>query len=69
MTESGPRRRPMRRIGDLIPDAARALGLEDEFLSVATEELTLSKRALGKLRKDAARLDDPAGAPPPATEA
>ena len=31
MTESGPRRRPMRRIGDLIPDAARALGLEDEL--------------------------------------
>lgn len=48
---------------------ATALGLEDEFLSVATEELTLSKRALGKLRKDAARLDDPAGAPPPEMEA
>ena len=28
---TGPRRRPMRRIGDLIPDAARALGLEDEL--------------------------------------
>ena len=28
---SGSRRRPMRRIGDLIPDAARALGLEDEL--------------------------------------
>src|SRR6476619_1267716 len=25
------RRRPMRRIGELIPDAARALGLEDEL--------------------------------------
>ena len=31
MSENGPRRRPMRRIGDLIPDAARALGLEDEL--------------------------------------
>ena len=28
---TGSRRRPMRRIGDLIPDAARALGLEDEL--------------------------------------
>jgi hypothetical protein len=26
-----PARRPMRRIGDLLPDAARALGLEDEL--------------------------------------
>ena len=28
---SSPRRRPMVRLGDLIPDAARALGLEDEL--------------------------------------
>ena len=28
---SAPRRRPMVRLGDLIPDAARALGLEDEL--------------------------------------
>jgi hypothetical protein len=27
----GRRRRPMARLGDLIPDAARALGLEDEL--------------------------------------
>jgi hypothetical protein len=26
-----PRRRPVRRVGELLPDAARALGLEDEL--------------------------------------
>jgi hypothetical protein len=31
MTDDGPRRRPMSRIGDLIPDAARDLGLADEL--------------------------------------
>lgn len=28
---TGPRRRPMRRLGDLLPDAAAALGLEEEL--------------------------------------
>jgi len=28
---TGPRRRPMRRIGDLLPEAASALGLEQEL--------------------------------------
>jgi hypothetical protein len=42
-----PRRRPMRRIGDLIPDAARALGLEDELRlarAIATFEAIVAER-------------------------
>ena len=42
-----PRRRPMRRIGDLIPDAARALGLEDELRlarAIATFEAVVAER-------------------------
>ena len=41
------RRRPMRRIGDLIPDAARALGLEDELRlarAMATFEAIVEER-------------------------
>ena len=41
------RRRPMRRIGDLIPDAARALGLEDELRlarAIATFEALVAER-------------------------
>ncbi len=44
---SGPRRRPMRRIGDLIPDAARSLGLEDELRlarAIATFEALVAER-------------------------
>jgi hypothetical protein len=41
------RRRPMRRIGDLIPEAARALGLEDELRlsrAIATFEAIVAER-------------------------
>ena len=31
MTDPARRRRPMERIGDLLPDTARRLGLEDEL--------------------------------------
>ena len=44
---STPRRRPMRRIGELIPDAARALGLEDELRlarAIATFEALVAER-------------------------
>ena len=42
-----PRKRPMRRIGELIPDAARALGLEDELRlarAIATFESIVAER-------------------------
>ena len=42
-----PRKRPMRRIGDLIPDAARALGLEEELRlarAIATFEAVVAER-------------------------
>ena len=41
------RRRPMRRIGELIPDAARALGLDDELRlarAIATFEAIVAER-------------------------
>ena len=41
------RRRPMTRIGDLIPDAARQLGLEDELRlsrAIATFEALVAER-------------------------
>src|SRR6188768_2493273 len=41
------RRRPMTRIGDLIPDAARSLGLEDELRlarAIATFEALVAER-------------------------
>ncbi|HEY4633279.1 MAG TPA: DciA family protein [Candidatus Limnocylindrales bacterium] len=41
------RRRPMRRVGELIPDAARALGLEDELRlarAIATFEALVAER-------------------------
>jgi hypothetical protein len=50
------RRRPMRRIGDLIPEAARALGLEDELRlsrAIATFEAIVAERvpaAVGSCR-------------------
>ena len=42
-----PRKRPMRRIGELIPDAARSLGLEDELRlarAIATFEAIVAER-------------------------
>ncbi len=42
-----PRKRPMRRIGELIPDAARALGLEEELRlarAIATFEAVVAER-------------------------
>ena len=44
---SGHRKRPMVRIGDLIPDAARGLGLEDELRlsrAMATFEALVAER-------------------------
>jgi hypothetical protein len=41
------RRRPMTRVGDLVPDAARALGLEDELRlarAIATFEALVAER-------------------------
>jgi hypothetical protein len=42
-----PRRRPMRRLGELIPDAARTLGLEDELRlarAISTFEALVAER-------------------------
>ena len=48
MTEPGPgRRRPMTRIGDLLPDAARRLGLEEELRrsrAIATFDAIVAER-------------------------
>jgi hypothetical protein len=48
MTGPGPsRRRPMIRIGDLIPDAARQLGLEEELRrsrAIATFDALIAER-------------------------
>ena len=44
---TGSRRRPMTRIGDLLPDAARGLGLEDELRlsrAMATFEAIVAER-------------------------
>ena len=44
---SGSRRRPMTRIGDLLPDAARGLGLEEELRlsrAMATFEAIVAER-------------------------
>jgi predicted nucleic acid-binding Zn ribbon protein len=44
------RRRPMERIGDLIPEAARRLGLEDELRlarAIATWEAIVGERVPG----------------------
>ena len=72
MTESGPRRRPMRRIGDLIPDAARALGLEDElrlaramstFEAIVAERVPAAAGACRVIRLDGFDLVVEADAP------
>ena len=66
------RRRPMVRLGDLIPDAARALGLEDELRlsrAIATFEAIVAERvpaAAGScrvLRLEGFTLDVEADAP------
>jgi hypothetical protein len=44
---SAPRRRPMARVGDLLTDAARSLGLEDELRlarAIATFEALVAER-------------------------
>jgi hypothetical protein len=58
------RRRPMTRIGDLLPDAARGLGLEDELRlarAIATFEAIVAERipaAAGACR--VVRIEGPA---------
>jgi Dna[CI] antecedent, DciA len=72
MTGSGPRRRPMRRIGDLIPDAARALGLEDElrlaramatFDAIVAERIPAAAGACRVVRIEGFAIDVEADAP------
>ena len=59
---STSRRRPMVRIGDLVPDAARALGLDEELRlarAIATFDAIVAERvpaAAGACR--VARIDD-----------
>ena len=69
---SAPRRRPMVRLGDLIPDAARALGLEDELRlsrAIATFEALVAERvpaaagACRVIRLEGFTLDVEADAP------
>jgi hypothetical protein len=70
MTER--RRRPMARVGDLIPDAARALGLEDElrlaraiatFEAVVAERVPAAAGACRVLRLEGFAIDVEADAP------
>jgi hypothetical protein len=67
-----PRKRPMVRLGDLIPDAARALGLEDELRlsrAIATFEALVAERvpaaagACRVIRLEGFTLDVEADAP------
>ena len=47
MTDGPGRRRPMSRIGDLLPDAARRLGLEEELRrsrAIATFDAIVAER-------------------------
>ena len=69
---SGPRRRPMIRLGELIPDAARALGLEDElrlsragatFEALVAERVPAAAGACRVVRLDGTTLDVEADAP------
>jgi hypothetical protein len=69
---SAPRKRPMVRLGDLIPDAARALGLEDELRlsrAIATFETLVAERvpaaagACRVIRLEGFTLDIEADAP------
>jgi hypothetical protein len=67
-----PRKRPMRRIGDLIPDAARALGLEEElrlaraiatFEAIVAERVPVAAGACRVLRLEGFAIDVEADAP------
>jgi hypothetical protein len=67
-----PRKRPMVRLGELIPDAARALGLEDELRlsrAIATFEALVAERvpaaagACRVIRLEGFTLDIEADAP------
>ena len=69
---TGPRRRPMRRIGDLIPDAARSLGLEDElrlaramstFEAIVAERVPAAAGACRVIRLSGFTIDVEADAP------
>ncbi|HEY8636787.1 MAG TPA: DciA family protein [Candidatus Limnocylindrales bacterium] len=69
---STPRKRPMVRLGELIPDAARALGLEDELRlsrAIATFEALVAERvpaaagACRVIRLEGFTLDIEADAP------
>ncbi len=69
---STPRKRPMRRIGELIPDAARALGLEDElrlaraiatFESIVAERVPAAAGACRVIRLEGFAIDVEADAP------
>ena len=69
---STPRKRPMVRLGELIPDAARALGLEDELRlsrAIATFEALVAERvpaaagACQVIRLEGFTLDIEADAP------
>jgi len=69
---SGQRKRPIVRIGDLIPDAARGLGLEDElrlsramatFEALVAERVPAAAGACRVVRMDGTTLDVEADAP------
>ena len=69
---SGQRKRPMVRIGDLIPDAARGLGLEDElrlsramatFEALVAERVPAAAGACRVVRLEGFTLDVEADAP------
>ncbi|MEA2606742.1 MAG: Dna[CI] antecedent, DciA [Chloroflexota bacterium] len=69
---STPRKRPMVRLGELIPDTARALGLEDELRlsrAIATFEALVAERvpaaagACRVIRLEGFTLDIEADAP------
>ncbi|HEY4189496.1 MAG TPA: DUF721 domain-containing protein [Candidatus Limnocylindrales bacterium] len=69
---SPPRRRPMVRLGELIPDAARALGLEDElrlsraiatFEAIVAERVPAAAGACRVIRLEGFTLDIEADAP------
>ena len=69
---TGSRRRPMTRIGDLLPDAARGLGLEDElrlsramstFEAIVAERVPAASGACRVIRLDGFDLVVEADAP------
>lgn len=66
------RRRPMTRLGDLVPDAARALGLEDElrlsramatFEALVAERVPAAAGACRVVRLEGGAIDVEADAP------